>query len=377
MADKRVVIPDDLGTSFELKNKKWSIKLDNGLITNSQGAISLDPNTIGEVIAEAISNSPGTGMGLNADGKLSVLRSPDAGNLLEVRENGIYYGVVAQQENWYIDSINGNDNNKGTKDAPLKTLYGLNKKLKNGTYTYNIYLKEGGTYPLMNTETNEYSNLLNSLSYVNKLSFRIYGDIFDNTINTSENISKMGGRFYPYCIKELQRPVIQISEFDYVYESGVHSVRIPRLGNPNIGVVEFRGIKFDVIGNTFDTNYDALYSYMIGCKEAYFEGCVFNFSRRPTKVWYFPFTSDANISIANCGVENPQNNTSYSYSSHYSKICFISVSDILTTPTTGGSNGVPSYDVFLNTVDFLPFLNQEDTYNKLYTGSNKSYITNV
>ena len=73
MADKKVVIPEDLGTSFELKNKKWGIKLGNGLAPNAQGAISLDPDTIGEAIADAISNSPGTGMGLNSDGKLSVL----------------------------------------------------------------------------------------------------------------------------------------------------------------------------------------------------------------------------------------------------------------------------------------------------------------
>lgn len=382
MADKKVVIPEDLGTSFELKNKKWGIKLGNGLAPNAQGAISLDPDTIGEAIADAISNSPGTGMGLNSDGKLSVLRSPDAGNLLEVRENGIYYGVVAQQENWYVDSFSGNDDNKGTKDAPLKTLYGLHKKLKNGTYNYNIYLKEGGTYPVMNTETNEYANLFRHLTVVSSITVRVYGDIFDGVLNSSEQHQANGGHYQPFAIKEIQRPTIQFSEYEYVYpSSGIHSVRTPSLFETNIGKVIFYGVKFNVIGNTFPADYDQVYSTKILGKDILFHGCVFGFTRRETKNGIFPFTSNvSSVAFVNCAVENPQNNISHSYVFSERSFCSIFLQDLRgNSSTTGGANGSPEYEVYRTSVDFIPFLKFEEggsIYNRLYLDPRANYIIN-
>lgn len=379
MADKRVVIPDDLGTSFELKNKKWGIKLGNGLAPNSQGAISLDPNTIGEAIADAISNSPGTGMGLNSDGKLSVLRSPDVGNLLEVRENGIYYGVVAQQENWYVDSFSGNDNNKGTKDAPLKTLHGLHKKLKNGTYTYNIYLKEGGTYPVMNTDTNEYANLFTHLSAVNAIYIRPYGDIYDGVINSQEQIAGNGGHYHPLAVKDLQRPTIQYSEYIYTYPNGINSVRTPTLFHSSIGRIFFGGVKFDVIGNTYPADYDHLLSIKIRGNRIHFEGCVFNFTRRPTNIWYFPFVYDpVSVSFDNCATENPQNST-IAYCFGETQIVNISFSDTGGFTTTGGANGTTAYEVYSCVNDFIPHLNIDEggtVFNRLYYNNRLNYIIN-
>lgn len=380
MADKKVVIPEDLGTSFELKNKKWGIKLGNGLAPNAQGAISLDPDTIGEAIADAISNSPGTGMGLNSDGKLSVLRSPDAGNLLEVRENGIYYGVVAQQENWYVDSFSGNDDNKGTKNAPLKTLYGLHKKLKNGTYTYSIYLKEGGTYPVMNTETNEYANLFGHLTAVTGIYIRPYGDIYDDVINSQAQRDGNGGHYHPLTVKELQRPTIQFSEFELLLSSGIHSVRTASLFNTNIGIVFLGGIKLDFVGNTFPADYDHIMTVSVRGNKILFEGCVFNFTRRPTNVWYFPITANSvNVSFDNCAVLNPQNNQRHSYAFSEKSMMTIFFSDTGGTTTTGGANGTTAYEVYSNANDFIPYLNIDEggtKFNTLYDGPRINYIIN-
>lgn len=50
--------------------------------------------------------------------------SPDAGNLLEKRENGLYYGIQAPADlsGLFVDAVNGDDNNPGTKAQPFKTL---------------------------------------------------------------------------------------------------------------------------------------------------------------------------------------------------------------------------------------------------------------
>lgn len=53
-----------------------------------------------------------------------VKLSNDAGNLLELREDGLYYGIQAPPDltNLYVDAVNGSDTNPGSKAEPLKTL---------------------------------------------------------------------------------------------------------------------------------------------------------------------------------------------------------------------------------------------------------------
>ena len=50
--------------------------------------------------------------------------SPDSGNLIEKRANGLYYGIQAPADltNLYVDAVGGNDKNPGTKALPFKTL---------------------------------------------------------------------------------------------------------------------------------------------------------------------------------------------------------------------------------------------------------------
>ena len=380
MADKKVVIPDDLGNNFELNNKKWRVKLGKGLAPNSSGAIALDSNTIGEAIAEAIGNAPGTGMGVK-NGKLVVLRSPDAGNLLEVRENGVYYGVVAQQENWYIDSAGGNDNNKGTKDAPLKTLHGLHNKLKNGTYSYNIYLKEGGTYPVKNNDTNEFTNLFGHLSSVASIVFRPYGSRYDDVINSPAQVAGNGGHYVPTAVKSFSRPSIQFGNYVYTFDNGVNSVRTCSMFHINVNKVTFYGIKLEVIGNNYPASYEHLAGQKIRGNQILFEGCVFSFANLPTNVWWFPFTTDSSsVTINNCAVENPRNNIDSPYVSATSIFSTIFLSDRVSEATTGGANGTTAYDVYRTAVDFVPYLkldNPGDRYlNMLYMSGRSNYLIN-
>lgn len=53
-----------------------------------------------------------------------VKLSKGVGNLLELREDGLYYGIQAPPNlsNIYVDAVGGLDTNAGTKEEPLKTL---------------------------------------------------------------------------------------------------------------------------------------------------------------------------------------------------------------------------------------------------------------
>lgn len=51
------------------------------------------------------------------------LLSSHSGNLLQVREDGLYYGITQEPkyETLYVDAVNGNDSNPGTEALPLRT----------------------------------------------------------------------------------------------------------------------------------------------------------------------------------------------------------------------------------------------------------------
>ena len=60
----------------------------------------------------------------NMKAALAKLPSPDLGNLLQSRANGLYYGLIAPDNvaNLFIDNVFGNDASVGTRDMPMKTI---------------------------------------------------------------------------------------------------------------------------------------------------------------------------------------------------------------------------------------------------------------
>lgn len=75
--------------------------------------------------------------------------SPDAGNLLDMRENGLYYGIQAPPNisHLYVSTSLGDDTNPGTQSAPLKTLAAALAKVS-GDVSNTIHLRAGETYPM-------------------------------------------------------------------------------------------------------------------------------------------------------------------------------------------------------------------------------------
>jgi len=88
-----VVHPDNMGKSLVFDGMVYNVK-------------------VGDTIA------------VGEDGLVNVKLSPDRGNLLEARANGIgYWAVIREDKNtFYVDAVNGNDANSGLRDAPIKTI---------------------------------------------------------------------------------------------------------------------------------------------------------------------------------------------------------------------------------------------------------------
>jgi hypothetical protein len=92
-----------------------------------------------------------TGLGTTASPYIvSVKLSADAGNLINMRDDGIYYGTTAPVNltNQYVDAVAGVDqetDTAGTRANPLKTIAFALNRLPLGV-TANVFLKEGQTH---------------------------------------------------------------------------------------------------------------------------------------------------------------------------------------------------------------------------------------
>lgn len=106
------------------------------------------PRCTGPYILNVFHDQTLHGTGAESD-PLGVQLSPDNGNLLEIRNNGLYYGTIASDDllNLYVDGVNGNDANKGTRAEPLKTLNEALKRTPNNK-SNTIHLHAGQTFIL-------------------------------------------------------------------------------------------------------------------------------------------------------------------------------------------------------------------------------------
>lgn len=76
--------------------------------------------------------------------------SKDDGNMIQVRDDGIYYGTTAPADisSLYISTSLGSDTNPGTRAAPLKTVEAALDIIRerNAPGAYNIHLRAGETF---------------------------------------------------------------------------------------------------------------------------------------------------------------------------------------------------------------------------------------
>lgn len=107
--------------------------------------------------------------------KYEVKLSSVAGNLLSIREDGLYYGTKAKPEleNLYVDVVSGVDQNPedvkgaGTKANPLRTFAYAMSLLEFGK-KHNIFLRESQEH-VLNTQVFDKNGEVNVYSYGPKL----------------------------------------------------------------------------------------------------------------------------------------------------------------------------------------------------------------
>ncbi|MBC8952943.1 hypothetical protein [Xenorhabdus sp. PB62.4] len=119
-------------------------KIMNALVANANVMNTLINNLNNKIAVSTNGTLSGNG---TAASPLSVVLSPDEGNLLTLRPNGVYYGQQASADvsNLYVDSVAGDDKNQGTQAQPLKTLATAINKVREDQ-SNNIYLRCGGEY---------------------------------------------------------------------------------------------------------------------------------------------------------------------------------------------------------------------------------------
>ena len=146
-----------------------------------------------------VSAKDSNGVKVNPDGSVGLALSPDAGNQIELRPNGIYLGDRPTQANFYV-SLQGNDANDGSRNNPVQSLHRAYELIAEQPTKgwYNIFLKAGQTF-----HESPRSIWLDSGKNLN---FFHYDDpYFGDLIR--------GNGLFVDCYKELSRPTIVCDTF--------------------------------------------------------------------------------------------------------------------------------------------------------------------
>ena len=186
-----------------------------------------------------------TDQSLSGDGTvgdpLHVAVSPDNGNLLQERANGLYYGIEAPADlsNLYVDSLLGDDTNAGTEVAPFLT---LNKALSlvDGTLNQTIRLKAGDDRPdyVLDSEKAMTAGMLTIMAY---------GDTYiDGAIYTQKMAERTAACLYynGYRAVDVQRPrIVPTMSYNNTFEH----INVPSLSARNGAKIRWVAVEFKLV----------------------------------------------------------------------------------------------------------------------------------
>lgn len=228
-------------------------------------------------------------------GGIGLRLSGEQGNLLSARPDGLYYGTIAPADVrvQFVDAVNGNDNNAGAIDNPLKTINHAIQRLPVGTLDNVIYIKEQQIHDV------EYSLWVNA-------SFRLegYGPNTDaveavwNTLATGWT-SRAAVEYEPY------RPTVRFTyHFSPVNLAGITAMSWWLRGGAK---VVFLGINIQVPNPISPTGNNLSWRGIIwGDGYVELQECkVFNGNSGET-TWHLIDThdSDLNVFVRNCDLES-------------------------------------------------------------------------
>ena len=190
-------------------------------------------------------------------GRLKLRVSALEDNQLKLREDGLYQGSTARADlrNLYVAN-HGNDNNAGTREAPLRTIQAAIDKLEQGAGVYTIHLHENHTFDWV-IASRPYASIY----------FKMYGSLTDSQFPESfpQNFYYRG-----YVAKNAPRPTIRVT----VQERHGFIMRDWLI----CADAHFYGIKIDVY-NKFegydDGSKSGSFGGFVGCKDLVeLHGCI-------------------------------------------------------------------------------------------------------
>lgn len=153
----------------------------------------------GELVGVSVASDEKTLTGNGRDKVLQIKLSKQAGNLLQSKDDGLYYGTRAVYPALFIDYANGSDDNIGSRQFPLKTLKEAVNRNPSGV-NVNIYFKEDTDHIIDNTTGTVH---LKAGKYV----FYPYGEYFDNLPKTEPNAVDGFSQGY-YLVRNKKAPRI-------------------------------------------------------------------------------------------------------------------------------------------------------------------------
>lgn len=184
-----------------------------------------------------VSAKDSNGVKVNPDGSVGLALSPDAGNQIELRSNGIYLGNIVKPEfsAFYVSSVSGNDDNDGSKHAPFRTLNraftAIANNKSNGGYT--VFLKAGEYF--------EFPRKRVWFPQTNMaLAFCYYGD------PKYADQDQLFGIYNPYGATDLTRPTL---EFTHYWDQNANSIVYSGFNTSGLFEMKFYGlhIRFDTL----------------------------------------------------------------------------------------------------------------------------------
>lgn len=134
----------------------------------------------------------------NNNGGIKVKLSPDDGNLLQKRNNGLYYGIEAPPDtrNLYVSSSTGSDSNKGTRAEPLQTIKEAFDRNNVGT-RFTLYLHEDDTHEVRSSQGDFATN--------KGVTVQPYGPTTDSVLRRNPR-----GSWIRWRATEAKRPTIKL-----------------------------------------------------------------------------------------------------------------------------------------------------------------------
>lgn len=172
---------------------------------------------------------------------MASLVSTVNGNLIQLKPDGLYAALAAAPnlQTQYVSSSTGNDNNDGTRAAPLKTLLRAIERLPDNT-SGNILLLEGDVFPIRGSgDPTTWGAPIGHFGQPISTSSRVitiypYGPQTDSYAGLEVNATN----FYSWLIPGLNRPILEFGH--YVFNGkAVGSVFIA--GNGSGGTCNIRG----------------------------------------------------------------------------------------------------------------------------------------